>query len=122
MIPPLLKRIAGRCPEPMTEAEAFDLFAALLDGAVPEMELGALLTALALKPMDPEQLSGFYRAARGRINRLAPGSPGTIAAPPSRARVADARSSSRRSASRFFASAPWQRKHRSARIGRMSRS
>ncbi len=82
MISPLLKRIAGHCADPMTEAEAFDLFAALLDGAVPELELGALLTALALKPADPGQLSGFYRAVRGRINRLAPPSPARSALRP----------------------------------------
>lgn len=82
MIAPLLKRIAGPCAEPMTEAEAFDLFSVLLDGGMPEMELGALLAALALKPGVPEELSGFYRAARGRINRLAPPSTATMALRP----------------------------------------
>lgn len=79
MIARLLKRIAGHCSGPMVEAEAFDLFSVLLDGGVPEMELGALLTALALKPAVPEELSGFYRAARGRIHRLALPCPATMA-------------------------------------------
>ncbi len=70
MIAPLLKRIAGHCNDPMAEAEAFDLFSAMLDGGMPEMELGAILTALALKPLAAEELSGFYRSARGRLNRL----------------------------------------------------
>jgi len=70
MIAPLLKRIAGRCNDPMTEAEASDFFSAILDGGVPELELGAFLTALALKPLAAEELSGFYRSARGRLNRL----------------------------------------------------
>ena len=82
MIAPLLKRIAEHCVGPMTEAEAFDLFSALLDGGVPEMELGALLTAIALKPVTPEELSGFYRAARGRLNRLAPPSTAKMALRP----------------------------------------
>jgi anthranilate phosphoribosyltransferase len=82
MLPPLLKHLTARSPESpgsISELEAFDLFSALLDGGVPEMELGALLAALAMKPVTPEELSGFHRAARGRLNRLAP---------PSRARLA----------------------------------
>ena len=66
----------------MTEPEAFDLFSALLDGGVPEIELGAMLTALAMKPLAPEALSGFYRAARGRLNRLAPPSTARLALRP----------------------------------------
>ena len=77
-----LRRIAGDPLEEMTEAEAFDLFSALLDGGVPEMELGALLTALAMKTITPAELSGFYRAARGRINRLSPPSTARLALRP----------------------------------------
>jgi len=66
----------------MTESESFDLFSAMLDGGVPEMELGALLTALALKPFAPEELSGFYRSARGRLNRLSPPSTAKLALRP----------------------------------------
>ena len=82
MIAQHLRRIAGDPLEEMTEAEAFDLFSALLDGGVPEMELGALLTALAMKTITPAELSGFYRAARGRINRLSPPSTARLALRP----------------------------------------
>ena len=82
MIVPLLKRIAGDRLEEITEPEAFDVFSALLDGGVPEMELGALLTGLAMRPVTPAALSGFYRAARGRINRLAPPSTARLALRP----------------------------------------
>ncbi len=82
MIAPMLKRVAGGCGESMTEPEAFDLFSALLDGGVPEMELGAILTALAMKPLAPEALSGFYRATRVRIKRLLPPSTARLALRP----------------------------------------
>ncbi len=82
MIAQHLRRIAGDRPGELTEAEAFDLFSALLDGDVPEVELGALLTALAMKTIMPAELSGFYRAARGRINRLSPPSTARLALRP----------------------------------------
>jgi len=72
MIAQHLRRMAGDPLETLMENEAFDLFSALLDGGVPEMELGALLTAFAMKTITPAELSGFYRAARERINRLSP--------------------------------------------------
>ena len=65
-----LRRIAGDRPGSMTESEAFDLFSALLDGGVPEMELGALLMALATRTIAAAELSGFYRATKGRTHRL----------------------------------------------------
>ena len=68
----LLKRITANALEDLSEAEACDLFSALLDGGVPELELGALLTALSRKDISAEELSGFYRAARGRLKRLSP--------------------------------------------------
>ncbi len=82
MIAQLLRRIAADPLDGMTEDEAFDLFSALLDGGVPEMELGALLTALAMKSLATEELSGFYRAARGRMNRLSPPSTARLALRP----------------------------------------
>jgi len=77
-----LRRVVTDPLEAMAEAEAFDLFSALLDGGVPELELGALLTALAMKTLSPEELSGFYRAARERINRLSPPSTARLALRP----------------------------------------
>jgi len=66
----LLKRITANALGGLSESEACDLFSALLDGDLPELELGALLTALARKDISAEELSGFYRAARARIRRL----------------------------------------------------
>lgn len=82
MIAQQLRRIAGDPLEELSEAEAFDLFSAMLDGGVPEMELGALLTALAMKTVTPPELAGFYRAARGRVNRLSPPSTARLALRP----------------------------------------
>ena len=82
MIAQTLRRILADPLEEMAEAEAFDLFSALLDGGVPGLELGALLAALAMKTISPEELSGFYRAARGRVNRLSPPSTARLALRP----------------------------------------
>ena len=54
-------------------------------------------------------------------NSLLSGRPGTITKLPPRSDLAASSTSSRRSASRFAASGPWQRKQLSERIGRMSR-
>jgi anthranilate phosphoribosyltransferase len=82
MIAQLVKRITAIAPEDLSEAEACNLFSALLDGDVPELELGALLTALARRDIAAEELSGFYRAARGRIKRLSPPSSARMALRP----------------------------------------
>lgn len=52
--------------EPLSEMEAHELFAAMLDGGVQEMELGALLAALHLSPRSAQELAGFHRAATER--------------------------------------------------------
>jgi anthranilate phosphoribosyltransferase len=78
----LLKRITANALEDLSEAEACDLFSALLDGGVPELELGALLTALSRKDISAQELSGFYRAARGRLLRLSPPSSARMALRP----------------------------------------
>lgn len=82
MIAQLLKRMTGAQTSELTEVEAFDAFSAMLDGGIPEMELGAFLTALAMRELTSEELSGFYRSARGRINRLAPPSTARLALRP----------------------------------------
>ena len=66
----LLKRIMANAPGGLSESEACDLFSALLDGDLPELELGALLTALSRREITTDELAGFYRAARGRLRRL----------------------------------------------------
>jgi len=54
----------------LSEEDAHALFAALLDGGVPDLELGALLTALGLKGESPAELLGFYRAVSERLYSL----------------------------------------------------
>ena len=78
----LLKRLTASAPEELSEGESCDLFAVLLDGGVPELELGALLAAFARKGITAEELSGFYRAARCRLLRLSPPSSARMALRP----------------------------------------
>jgi anthranilate phosphoribosyltransferase len=47
------------------------LFAAVLDGGLEELELGALLGAFAMRPLAGGELAGFARAATARSARLA---------------------------------------------------
>lgn len=56
----------------LSEEDAHDLFAAMLDGGVPDLELGACLTALRMKTGSAAELLGFYRAASERLYALRP--------------------------------------------------
>lgn len=56
----------------LSEEDAHDLFAAMLDGGVPDMELGACLGALRMKHESATELLGFYRAASERVYALKP--------------------------------------------------
>ena len=67
----LLKRVTGHPPADLSESEACEMFSTLLDGGQPELELGALLAAIAMKNTSADELAGFHRATRGRMNRLA---------------------------------------------------
>lgn len=67
---PLVREIAGG--HDLAPAEARRLFGALLDGGVPELELGALLVALRMKGESIAELLGFHLAASERVHRLAP--------------------------------------------------
>lgn len=60
----------------LSEQDAHDLFAAMLDGGVADLELGACLTALRMKSESTVELLGFYRAASERIYALRPPSTG----------------------------------------------
>jgi anthranilate phosphoribosyltransferase len=58
----------------LSEQDAHQLFGAMLDGGVPELELGAILLALRVKSESPQELLGFYSALNERLFRLrAPG-------------------------------------------------
>lgn len=60
----------------LAEQDAHDLFAAMLDGGIADLELGACLTALRMKTESTVELLGFYRAASERIYALRPPSTG----------------------------------------------
>ena len=50
--------------------QASQLFGAMLDGGVPELELGAIALALRMKTESSSELTGFYTALSGRVHRL----------------------------------------------------
>jgi anthranilate phosphoribosyltransferase len=52
--------------------DAHQLYAAMLDGGVPELELGAILLALHTKMESLSELLGFYEALSERVHRLQP--------------------------------------------------
>lgn len=54
----------------LSEQEACLLFGAILDGGVPELELGAILLALRMKSGSLDELLGFYSALNDRLFRL----------------------------------------------------
>lgn len=56
---------AGRSRiRPLTGAEAEDAFAILFDGAAHDIQIGALLVALQVRGLTPQELAGMVRAAR----------------------------------------------------------
>ena len=66
----------------LAEIDAFALFSAMLDGGVGELELGAVLAALAMKPPVATEMAGFRRALQVRLNRLcAPAGARTVVIP-----------------------------------------
>lgn len=60
----------GRDARERSASEAAQLFGAMLDGGVPELELGALLAALAVRGESANELIGFYEALGTRVHRL----------------------------------------------------
>jgi anthranilate phosphoribosyltransferase len=54
----------------LDERAAAALFGGLLDGGVDELELGAVLGALAMRPLGAGELAGFCRASASRTARL----------------------------------------------------
>lgn len=65
----LLKEF-GRGDVYLSEAQAHELFAAMLDGGVPDLELGALLYALRVEGESLETMLGFQRAITERLYDL----------------------------------------------------
>lgn len=66
----LLKAIATSDPRHLSQDEARELFGAMLDGGIPDFELGALLMALRLKGECSEELDGAAAALASRSVRL----------------------------------------------------
>lgn len=58
--------------KPLDVVQAQSLFAALLDGTVPDLETGALLAALRMKGESDAELQGFFIAAQARVGRFLP--------------------------------------------------
>jgi len=61
----------------LSRDEARQLYAAILDGGVPDLELGAITIALRMKGETVDEMSGFLAAAGERIHALRP-PPGTL--------------------------------------------
>jgi anthranilate phosphoribosyltransferase len=60
----------GDEPRDLPADVARDLFAAMLDGGVPDLELGAIMTALSMKAESVDELLGFLGALESRLIRL----------------------------------------------------
>lgn len=71
---PLIKEIGrgARGARDLTRDQARELFGALLDGTVPDLERGAILIALRIKGESQDELLGFVEAMQARAARLAP--------------------------------------------------
>lgn len=54
----------------MTREQAEQLFGAILDGGVPDLELGAILIALRVKAESDEEMQGFYAALDKRVHKI----------------------------------------------------
>ncbi|MCV9878231.1 DNA-binding protein YbiB [Brenneria izbisi] len=56
----------------LDQATAYELYCHMLDGEVPELELGGLLIALRIKGESESEMRGFYQAMNERVLRLQP--------------------------------------------------
>ncbi|SFZ79407.1 DNA-binding protein YbiB [Chitinimonas taiwanensis] len=77
----LLKAIATSDPRHLSQDEARELFAAMLDGGIPDLELGALLLALRVKGECSAELDGATEALASRTLRLAGGAQPAVVLP-----------------------------------------
>lgn len=81
---PLLKEIGrgARGARDLTREQARTLFAALLDGTVPDLERGAILIAMRIKGESLDELLGFVEAMQAGAARVdAPDGPRTVVLP-----------------------------------------
>ncbi|MBV8037033.1 DNA-binding protein YbiB [Roseateles sp.] len=80
----LIKEVGrgARGARDLTRAQAEALFGAMLDGTVPELELGALLIALRVKGESADEFAGFLAALQARtVGLQAPAGPRTVLLP-----------------------------------------
>jgi anthranilate phosphoribosyltransferase len=81
---PLLKEIGrgARGARDLTREQARELFGQLLDGAVPDLERGAILIAMRIKGESLDELLGFVEAMQAGAARVqAPEGPRTVVLP-----------------------------------------
>lgn len=81
---PLIKEIGrgSRGARDLTRDQAEQLFGAMLDGRVPDLELGAILIALRVKGESADELAGFLAAQQARTAAMtAPPGPRTVLLP-----------------------------------------
>jgi anthranilate phosphoribosyltransferase len=81
---PLIKEVGrgARGARDLTRAQAEELFGEMLDGSVPDMELGALLIAMRIKGESADEVAGFLTAMQGRTASMAaPAGPRTVLLP-----------------------------------------
>ena len=69
---PLIKEVGrgSKGARDLTEAQAEALFGQILDGLVPDLELGALLLSLRIKGEAASELNGFERAMQARTAHI----------------------------------------------------
>ena len=69
---PLIKEVGrgSKGARDLTEAQAEALFGQILDGVVPDLELGALLLSLRIKGEAASELNGFERAMQARTAHI----------------------------------------------------
>ncbi len=74
----IIKEIGRGCESAgeLSFEDARQLYGTMLDGGVPELELGAILTALRMKTESVPELLGFHQALNERVYRLEP--PGEV--------------------------------------------
>ena len=72
--PSLIKELGrgARGARDLSREQAEALFGAMLDGQVPDMELGAILIALRVKGESADEVAGFLAAVQARTALLAP--------------------------------------------------
>lgn len=81
---PLIKEVGrgARGARDLTRAQAEQLFGEMLDGQVPDMELGALLIAMRVKGESADEVAGFLAAMQARTAAMtAPAGPRAVLLP-----------------------------------------